>query len=333
MPDSVIENTASGSITDAVATGGAIKVTAPGSIMLLGEHAVLFGQRALACAVDKRISVTLTPRNDRQVRIDSALAQYAADLDALTPEPRLSFVLAAIERQLRALKSGFELLIESEFSHTVGLGSSAAVTAAVATAIAAFCGVDIANRNGLFKEALATVHQVQGRGSGTDLVASIFGGVVGYSVATADSPADIKALQGLPEISLFYAGYKTRTPDVLRIVEQRSQQQPELYQGIYELMGQCAMQAEEAVQQSDWPRLGQLMNIYQGLMDALGVNDKVLSEIVYSLRESEHILAAKISGSGLGDCVLALGQDATLSLPYEEIPVSVSAQGVIIEYL
>ena len=108
-------------------------MTAPGSLMLMGEHAVLFGQRALACAVGKRITVTLTPREDRAVKIDSELAQYSASLDELQAEPALSFVLTAIERQLARLPAGFELVIRSEFSHLIGLGSSAAVTAAVAS--------------------------------------------------------------------------------------------------------------------------------------------------------------------------------------------------------
>jgi len=310
-----------------------ICVTAPGSLMLMGEHSVLFDQPALACAVDKRIEVRLIPRVDRQVIIHSALAEYHSDLDALDAEPKLSFVLAAIERQHENLRDGFELAIQSEFSHTVGLGSSAAVTVAVVTALTAFIGGDCEDRMALFQEALAVVHQVQeGRGSGTDLVAAVFGGVVGYTVATSEHSAQVRSLKGIPEISLYYAGYKTTTPQVLKHVEGHCQQQPELYAELYRLMGQCTQKAEIAVEQSDWPVLAQLMNIYQGLMDALGVNDKQLAEIIYTLRSSDQISAAKISGSGLGDCVLALGHDATLSLPYEQIPVSISAQGVTIEY-
>ena len=113
-----------------------IKVTAPGSIMLMGEHAVLFGHRALACAVDKRIQVILTPRSDRAVSIRSSLANYHSTLDDLEADSRLSFVLFAIGQVAEGLQCGFELDIQSEFSHTVGLGSSAAVTAAVVKNIA-----------------------------------------------------------------------------------------------------------------------------------------------------------------------------------------------------
>ncbi|BBB27203.1 mevalonate kinase [Amphritea japonica] len=311
-----------------------IKVTAPGSLMLMGEHAVLFGQRALACAVDKYITVMLTPRTDRVVTIDSALAQYSSNLDNLTEDPSLSFVLAAIKRQLVKLPAGFDLQIVSEFSHTVGLGSSAAVTAAVVTALQAYIGREAVDADFLFDEALAVVHEVQdGRGSGTDLVAAVYGGVVGYTAATDDAGPMIKALQGRPEISLFYVGYKMKTPDVLKFVEGKAQRYPWLYSGIYRLMGETTEEAETAVDNSDWQRFGELMNIYQGLMDALGVNDKKLAEIIYTLRQNPSITGAKISGSGLGDCVISLGKPVDLPLSYEEIPVSVSAEGVTIELI
>lgn len=300
-----------------------IKVTAPGSIMLMGEHAVLFGHRAIACAVDKRIQVSLIPRADRVVVIRSALADYQADLDNLTTDTRLSFVLFAIGQVSAFLPGGFELDIDSEFSHTVGLGSSAAVTAAVVKALSVYQKEKLPRRQ-LFDRALAVIHGVQGRGSGTDLAASVYGGLIGYTV----KPQQISALNGLPPISLFYAGYKTKTPDVLARVKEHTQAFPDLYASLYQLMNDTTVKAEDAIQQQNWVALGLLMNIYQGLMDALGVNDAALSDIVYSLRRSDAILGAKISGSGLGDCVIALGNDESLSLPYESIAVAVSGEGV-----
>ena len=48
-----------------------ICASAPGSIMITGEHAVVYGHKAIVAAVEQRISVTLTPRQDDQVRITS----------------------------------------------------------------------------------------------------------------------------------------------------------------------------------------------------------------------------------------------------------------------
>lgn len=85
--------------------------------MLMGEHAVLNNKRAIACAVDKRITVKLRRRSDDKVLIHSALGTYSSCLHALEPDARFTFVLEC----LKEAQSGVELTIESEFSHEVGL--------------------------------------------------------------------------------------------------------------------------------------------------------------------------------------------------------------------
>lgn len=310
-----------------------IKVTVPGSVMLMGEHAVLQGEKALACAVNKYIHIELLPLASREVKIDSALAQYHSHLDDLQDNAKLSFVIAAIKSFAAQLNNGFELKIRAEFSHKVGLGSSAAVTAGVVAALCELTGA-ANDKASVFDRALQVVHKVQdGRGSGTDLVASIYGALVSYRV----KPREIKALEVTPQIGLVYAGYKTTTPDVLKSVEVAAQQSPESYQQLYRLMGDVTDRAEQAAQAEDWTRLALYMNQYHGLLDALGVSDKVLSEIVYSLRAQKDVLGAKISGSGLGDCVIALYSDSASYREaglagFDNIPVAVAEKGICIEH-
>ena len=122
-----------------------------------------------------------------------------------------------------------------------------------------------------------------------------------------------------------------KTPDVLALVERKAARQPELYSGLYRLMGQTCQAAEQAVRDQNWIELGELMNLYQGLMDALGVCDATLTEMIYRLRAEPGVQGVKISGSGLGDCVLALGRVES-ELPWQAIPVSVAATGVEIRY-
>jgi len=292
--------------------------------MLMGEHAVLHGELAIALAAAQYVDIELTPRSDSQVRIDSALAQYQSSLSELAAEPKLSFVLAAIHQASTKLPNGFDLRIRSEFSHEVGLGSSAAVTAGVVAALAQY-GEQSIQRQALFEQALAVVHQVQGgRGSGTDLVASIYGGLVSYRVA----PREIRPLSGLPLVDLYYVGYKMKTPDVIAKVEALASKAPSLYAGLYRLMGQATEAAVEAIESSDWQLLGQLMNTYAGLLDALGVCDPSLARLQYQLREAPQVLGAKISGSGLGDSVIALGQADPSSIGFTHIPLSVSKTGL-----
>lgn len=301
-----------------------ISVSAPGSLMLMGEHAVLHGQLALALAVEQRVTVELKPRGDRQICIESVLGDYHSSLDELTPEPRFSFMVEAIRAQIGRLTQGFSLSVEAGFSHQVGLGSSAAVTAATVAALAEFCGESLSAEQ-LFERALAVVHKVQqGRGSGTDLVASIFGGLVAYRV----TPREIRRLPGTPDIDLFYVGYKMKTPEVIRHVETLAQGVPELYQQIYQLMGTVSERSEAAILAADWPLLGRLMNLYSGLMDALGVCDRSLADLQYQLRAAEQVLGVKISGSGLGDSVLTLGRVRSQVAHYQRIPVAVCSRGL-----
>lgn len=303
-----------------------IRVSAPGSIMVMGEHAVLFGHRAIACAVNRFMHLHLVRRPDREVHVRSGLGNASGTLDALPQDENLSFVLATIGLFADRLPRGFELDIESEFSHTVGLGSSAAVTAALVAALLACCDESTAPEY-VFDRALAVIHQVQGRGSGTDLAASVYGGLIGYTVA----PRRVDPLPGLPPISLYYAGYKTRTPVVLARVAQSSVGLEPLYSGLYALMHSTTEAAESAIRAQDWPQLGRLMNLYQGLMDALGVNDQTLAQMIYRLRSNPEVMGCKISGSGLGDCVLALGNDAALAQDFQRIEVAVSGQGLRLE--
>ena len=302
-----------------------LKVRVPGSLMLMGEHAVLHGELAIAMATANFVEISLTPRVDQRISIDSELAQYSSELDKLEDEPKLSFVLAAIRQQQTQLKAGFDLSIRSGFSHTVGLGSSAAVTAGVVALLAKYGGEELAPE-ALFERALAVVHQVQGgRGSGTDLVASIFGGLVAYRV----QPREIRRLPGLPPVDLYYVGYKMKTPEVIARVEASAHKAPALYQQLYRLMGQTSEAAEAAINASDWSLLGQLMNSYAGLMDALGVCDINLAQLQFKLRDCAGVEGAKISGSGLGDSVIALGRADPDQIGYTHIPVSVSKQGLV----
>ena len=73
------------------------------------------------------------------------------------------------------------------------------------------------------------------------------------------------------------------------------------------------------------------MNQNHTLMEALGVNDENLDRIVSALREEPNILGAKTSGSGLGDCAVGLGWVDTWELPFEQIPCTMSTEGVRVE--
>jgi mevalonate kinase len=302
------------------------RASAPGSLMLMGEHAVLHGKRALVCAVDQRLQVTIEPRPDDRIRITSALGEDECGLGEISPREPFRFIWAAIRQQEEQLRSGFEVRVESDFSHTMGLGSSAAVTVATLAALDGWVGQPL-NRQDVHARAVDVIRAVQGRGSGADAAASVYGGIVSYRA----DPMRVEPLKTIYPIAVVYAGYKTPTTEVIHQVERQTQLRPTIIRALYVEIDDCVRNAVEAMCRDDWATVGLWMNANHSFMDALGVNDAALETIVRGLREQPGILGAKISGSGLGDCAVGLGSITDWHLPYEVVPCAMTKEGVTVE--
>jgi mevalonate kinase len=279
------------------------QASAPGSIMLMGEHAVLRGHLGLATAIDRHITVTLTPRKDDRVLIDSdLLGQYQSSLHTLTPCTPFTFVLQAIHFYQTKIQQGFTLHIASTFSDKVGLGSSAAVTLATHYVLRQWLRLSLAPRD-LFFAAKNTIRTQQGRASGTDVAASLFGGVISYQ----ETPHQITQLIGTLPLVLLYSGYKTPTPEVIQKVDTLEKTRPDFFEILFEKINQQTKAGIFAIQTLNHEALGIAMRAQQTHLNSLEVNDATLSSLLTSLQQCPTILGEKISGSGLGDCVVGVG--------------------------
>ena len=293
--------------------------TAPASTMIMGEHAVVYGQPALVAALDHWLTIRWQRRNDRRLIIRSQLAEHETTLDEMTDHPRLRFILAPL-RQHAGHLPGLELTIHSDIPSDMGLGSSAAALAATLTGLQPLLPAPL-SRLTLFEQGREMIRQIQGRGSGADLAASLYGGMI---LLEPGLPA-ITPVPFAEPMTLIYSGYKTPTAEVLKKVRHEWAPLPDLQDALYQLMGDTVRQAIKALALNDDAHIlfRRLFNVYHGLMDALGVCDLTLAKIVYQVREKGH--AAKISGSGLGDCVLALGEVQLDG--YRCLPVTITEQG------
>lgn len=294
-----------------------IKAIVPGSLMICGEHAVVYGQSALVCAVAQYVCVGITKRSDNILRINSALAQYEAPLSALKEEPKLRFVLAAVRRQLPY--TGLDMVIESAIDPLLGFGSSAAVTVATLAALSAVRKKEMDNA-ALHRAAHEVILEIQKRGSGADLAASIWGGMLAYS------PPPALSVQSLPlpslSLSVRYAGYKTPTAEVLATLAAAAEEKPDAYAELYQRMGAVSQAAAHAAAQQNWQLFYQHLNAYQILMQELGVCDAVQAAHLAAVQDCA--AAAKISGSGLGDCIIAFAERT----PAQHQAVQIAAQGL-----
>lgn len=306
------------------------KASAPGSLMLLGEYAVLYGKHALVCAVDKRIHVVLTPRDDDFIRIQSSvLGCYQTRLADLQIEKPFHFILGVFKLYETRLRHGYDIDVVSEFSDKVGLGSSAAVTVATLAALVTSLNIRITPLE-LVRQGRNVVRKIQGLGSGADIAASVYGGVVGYQA----QPLSAEKYAVTCPLTALYAGYKTPTVEAVMRVQNSFGAHPTIFRSLSSSIGQCAVDGLQYARKEDWDRLGEVMNIQQGIMESLGVNTPLLREMIEDLRKQPGVYGAKISGSGLGDCVIALGelpesyQFAGSHVGVQRIPIKMTLQGV-----
>lgn len=281
-----------------------IQVRAPASVMLAGEHAVLRGYLSIVAAVDQYMHVGLTPRNNDVIDINTdTLGSWAGKINKITVEQPFQFVLAVLKRYQKLFSNGFALDIKSDFSSQLGLGSSAAVTVATVSAVRQFLNLTTDGMT-IFVEARDIIQQVQGAGSGADVAACVFGGVVAYRAV----PLHIECLPALPPLKLVYSGGKMPTVEVIKQLNIWCGQHDLLAKKIFRAIEQCSQQARKALLLHNWALLGEIFKVQQGLMCELQLSNDALDSIVSKLEEAPGILGAKISGSGLGDCVVAVGE-------------------------
>jgi mevalonate kinase len=307
-----------------------LKASAPGNLMLLGEYAVLHGKQALACAIDKRITVTLAPRADKKIHLRSALGEHITNVTTLTVTPPFQFVLAVLKNFATELPSGCDVEIHSEFSSQMGFGSSAAVAAATFSAVSCWLGKSFTLDEQVSKVA-AIVRLVQnGLGSGADVAACTLGGMVAYKM----HPLSIEKIVCELPLTAIYSGYKTPTQLAIQQVTESFASNQKLFYQLCDAIHECAVHGVVSARGGDWAALGKIMNVQQGLMESLGVNTLLLSELIAMLRLGPQILGAKISGAGLGDCVVGLGSLSGLTFKDEKIklvPLTISSRGVTCE--
>ncbi|WP_255482716.1 hypothetical protein [Rhodanobacter sp. MP7CTX1] len=228
-----------------------LMASAPGKLVLLGEYAVLEGARALAVAVDRRATVRITPRTDGvcvisapDLNVFNARMPLGVDgqprwqsIEADAAKLRLvDHVWGALSREGLAPSSddGFCLELDTAvFFETngsgqakLGLGSSAALTVALASALAVYAGhaESIADR-AQWLHRLFRMHSSwqDGLGSGVDLAASVAGGLIVYQLAGRDSRPTYTSLEWpmMGVHCLFvWSGQAVSTADFLRRLAQ-----------------------------------------------------------------------------------------------------------------
>jgi len=285
-----------------------IKVSAPGKLMLFGEHAVVYNRPCLVTSVEHRMAVQLKKREDNRIILNApevGLKDYSLFIDDLekSHSKGARFVLQAIfnfSKKYR-MKTGLEIETRSEFSSKFGLGSSSAITVSTLKGLAELFGIKMEKKE-LFDLAYQTVLDIQGVGSGFDVASAAYGGIL-YFLTGGKIIEEIK-VDKLP-IIVGYTGIKADTPTLIRMVSNKLSQEPRKINKIFDEIEKIVDLAKIEIENQGWEKVGKLMNQNQELLRELGVSSKELENLIRASLKAG-AFGAKLSGAGGGDCMIAI---------------------------
>ena len=310
--------------------------SAPGKTILFGEHAVVYGEPAIAGAVDRRATVKIKKTTNDLSILKSDDLGFEAELDTKKGKYILKKGKPGIIRYiLEALsKVHNHSPIEMDLSLAIpigsGLGSSAAVTVATLAALYQYHGKKV-DKKFLAKQAHEVELKVQGIASPLDTSVSTFGGLVYLS----RDKNIVKFKNNLN--SSFVIGYTIKygnTGKMVKSVRALKNKYPKIINPIIKTIGEITDESKIAIANNDKNRLAELMNLNQGLLDSLGVNTNELSKMVYISRKYGAV-GSKLTGAGGGGSIIAYcpkkeNQVYKILNKYDNaIKVSFSREGVL----
>lgn len=319
-----------------------ITVSAPGKLMLFGEHAVVYNRPCLVTAVNQRLNLEAEIIKNQILLLeapDVQIQEYQKELKDLGKGdiPKAArFVEMAVKNFLTEyqLPAGLKIKTRAEFSAQFGFGSSSASTVCVLKGLSEIAKIKLTNKE-IFDLSYKTVLDIQGKGSGFDVAAAIYGGTIYFwTGGKIIEPINIDSIP----LVVGYSGIKADTVTLINQVKEKADKNPELVEGIYNRIEEIVNQAKEKILKKEWDKVGDLMNKNHHLLKQLGVSIDKLDKMCQAALDAG-AYGAKLSGAGGGDCMIALVSEEKreqVARAIEKaggimIEVKVNAEGVRIE--
>ena len=284
----------------------AYSASAPGKIILFGEHAVVYGFPAIAAPVLQVRAKAIASADPRGIpgtvrlkALDLGLETTLADLPVEHP---LAAVLwkAAAAMQLSHIPA-CSIQVSSSIPMAGGMGSSAAVSVAILRAFSALVGHPLSDEQ--VSQLAYEVEVIQhGTPSGIDNTVITYARPVYF---IKGKPIETLQVKRPFTLVIGDTGVQSPTADVVNDVRQAWEKAPDQVEGIFEHIGAIATAAREAIQQGSVEALGPLMEENQALLRKLGVSSAELDGLVETAH-SAGAAGAKLSGAGRGGNMIAL---------------------------
>jgi mevalonate kinase len=284
----------------------AITSTAPGKIILFGEHAVVYGRPAIALPVTQvraRAVISANPTAPTgQVRVQAPDVGLMADLVDLPAEHPLATAIHGVLRVLHLPHlPACTIRVTSTIPVAAGLGSGAATSVALVRALSTFCGAPLPDEtvNALAYEVEKLHH---GTPSGIDNTVITYEMPVYY---VREQPIQRFTIAREITIVIGDTGRPSSTAITVGNVRAGWQADPARYKGLFDRIGAISEEGRRALETGDLHALGNLMHQNHALLAEIDVSSPQLERLVAAARAAG-ALGAKLSGGGGGGNMIAL---------------------------
>ncbi|HSM31516.1 MAG TPA: hydroxymethylglutaryl-CoA reductase, degradative [Woeseiaceae bacterium] len=272
--------------------------SAAGKVILLGEHAVVYGKHALALPIPGAVSASVKEAAKLVLEVpDWGLSREIS--------PEANGVDAAVRRILENLglgRQGFAIRVRSALPRAMGLGSSAAFAVAIVRAFDRLLDLSLGDER-VNEIAFDCEKLAHGNPSGVDNTLATFARPMLFR---RGEPFRVEELEPGPQPPIVIAcGHQPGvTHDQVAGVRARFEVQPAAYAAIFDQIDELSVAGAKALVAGDYAELGQLMNICHGLLNALGVSTPELERMVEIARRAG-AAGAKLTGAGGGGSIVA----------------------------
>ena len=293
---------------------------APAKLILLGEHAVVYGQPGFAIPLEgvsarAEVFVSASGEPARFELADYGIVYHPSDLPVHPVEKPFRAIFELLERRIGHLgMKGWTCHLESSVPIGCGLGSGAAVTGAVIKALTGALGVRVSG--GMLSDMVFEIEKLHhGTPSGIDnTVVSMVKPVLfqkGKGIKLVEYPArSLNFIVGCTDL-------RHDTSEVVADVRQRRNSEPDKYNEIFEEIGRITIEGTESFIKGDSVVLGDVMNRNHELLQKLDVSCPELDRLVEAAIEAG-AAGAKMSGAGRGGCMVAVAVNAGTTAEIEE---------------
>lgn len=284
-------------------------VSAPGKAILLGEHAVVYGKPAIAIPLPQLRAVADFRQTEKLFTIcaaDLKGSPWQWDGSAADSSDPLVRMAALTLQHLGICSPTGAITIRSAIPIASGLGSGAAVSAALGRGIAALYDATISNAelNSLVYEVEKLHH---GTPSGIDNTTVVFEQPVYFQ--RGQPIHSIKPSRRL-DFLLADSGVPALTRESVAAVRQLLREESGRTNSLLEQIAAAVAAAQTCLASGDRRRLGELMTVNHGHLRELGVSSPALDALVMAALQAG-ALGAKLSGGGRGGNIIALVEPAS----------------------